>query len=223
VLLAAFAAIEARRREPMLDLGLFRRPAILLSVTGALVTGLAVIGIMSYLATMMTLVMGLSPVASALVLAIWSGLSFAAALHARRLPSRLPVRRLLAAGFALAAVSEFAMADLAPDAHWWRLAPGLAVAGLASGLTNALLARLAVESVPADRASMGAGANNTARYIGASVGVAVVGAVATGAGHAPSALAHGTNIALIISAAAALAYAALALTIRDRPSAPAPR
>ncbi|NVI85828.1 MFS transporter, partial [Actinomadura sp. BRA 177] len=221
VLLAAFVLVEARRPEPMVDLALFRRPAFLLSVTGALVTGLAVIGVMTYLATMMSLVMGLSPVEAALVLAIWSGLSFAVALQAHRLPARVPVRRLLAAGFALAAAGEFAMADLAPDAHWWRLAPGLAVAGVASGLTNAMLARLAVESVPADRASMGAGANNTARYIGASVGVAVVGAVATGGGHDPSALAHGTNTAMVISAVAALAYAALALLIRDRPSVPA--
>ncbi|MER7546921.1 MFS transporter [Spirillospora sp. NPDC127506] len=216
VLLAAFVLVEARRPAPLVELALFRRPAFLLSVTGALVTGLAVIGVMTYLATMMSLVMGLSPVEAALVLAIWSTLSFAVALQAHRLPARLPVRRLLAAGFALAAAGEFALAGLAPDAHWWRLAPGLAVAGVASGLTNAMLARLAVESVPADRASMGAGANNTARYIGASLGTAVVGAVATGSGHAPSALAHGTNVAMVVSAAAALAYAALALLIRDR-------
>ncbi|WP_396450987.1 MFS transporter [Actinomadura sp.] len=216
VLLAAFVLVEARRPVPLVELALFRRPAFLLSVTGALVTGLAVIGVMTYLATMMSLVMGLSPVEAALVLAIWSTLSFAVALQAHRLPARLPVRRLLAAGFALAAAGEFALAGLAPDAHWWRLAPGLAVAGVASGLTNAMLARLAVESVPADRASMGAGANNTARYIGASLGTAVVGAVATGSGHAPSALAHGTNVAMVVSAAAALAYAALALLIRDR-------
>ncbi|MEV5830833.1 MFS transporter [Spirillospora sp. NPDC052242] len=216
VLLAAFVALQARRRDPMVDLALFRRPAFLLSVTGALVTGLAVIGVMTYAATMMSLVMGMSPLAAALVLAIWSGLSFLVALQAHRLPARLPVRRLLAAGFALAGVSELAMAVFAPGAPWWHLAPGLAVAGVASGLTNAMLARLAVDSVPADRASMGSGANNTARYIGASVGVAIVGAVATGSGHDPSALAHGTNVALVVSAVAALAYAALALAIRER-------
>ncbi|WP_433154047.1 MFS transporter [Actinomadura nitritigenes] len=215
VLLAAFTVVEARRAEPMLDLGLFRRPAFLLSVSGALVTGLAVIGIMSYLATVMTLVLGLSPVVSALVLAIWSGLSFVAALQARRLPSRLPAGRLLAAGLALSAVGEFAMLGLAPDAHWWRLVPGLVVSGVGSGLANAMLARLAVESVPADRASMGSGANNTARYVGASIGVAVVGAIATGSGDGPSALAHGTDVAMLVSAVVALAGAALAVAIRE--------
>lgn len=215
VLLAAFAAIETRRREPMLDLGLFRRPAFLLSITGALVTGLAVIGIMSYLATVMTLVMGLSPVVSALVLAIWSGLSFVAALQARLLPARLPAGRLLGAGLALSAAGEFAMLGLSPDAHWWRLAPGLVVSGIGSGLANAMLARLAVESVPADRAGMGSGANNTARYVGASVGVAIVGAIATGSGDGASSLAHGTNVALLVSAVVALAGAVLAVAIRE--------
>jgi MFS family permease len=213
VLLAAFAVIETRRREPMLDLGLFRRPAFLLSITGALVTGLAVIGVMSYLATVMTLVMDLSPVVAALVLAIWSGLSFVAALQARRLPARLPAGRLLGTGLALSAAGEFAMLGLAPHDHWWRLVPGLAVSGVGSGLANAMLARLAVESVPADRASMGSGANNTARYVGASVGVAIVGAIATGSGAGPSALAHGTNVAMLVSAIVALAGAVLAFAI----------
>ncbi|TMR07488.1 MFS transporter [Actinomadura soli] len=217
VSLSAFTAIEARRREPMLDLGLFRRPAFLLSIVGALVTGLAVIGVMSYLATIMALVLGLSTVAAALVLAIWSGLSFAAALQARRLPSRLPAGRLLGAGLALSAAGELAMLGLAPDGHWWRLVPGLAVAGIGSGLANAMLARLAVESVPAGRASMGTGANNTARYVGASVGVAIVGAIATGSGTGASDLAHGTNVALLVSAVVALAGAALAVTIRRVP------
>ena len=220
VLLLAFVTIEARRREPMLDLGLFRRPLFLLSVIGALVTGLAVIGVMSYLATVMDLALGLTPFTAALVLAIWSGMSFVAALQARRLPGRLSPRHLLAIGLLLSAVGEVATAGLSPDSHWWRLVPGLLVAGVGSGLANAMLARLAVESVPADRASMGSGANNTARYIGASLGVAMAVTIATNGVHghgagAARALTHGTSIAMLVSAALALAGAVLAALIRD--------
>ncbi|TDC90046.1 MFS transporter [Actinomadura sp. 7K507] len=216
VLLAAFAVIEARRREPMLDLGLLRRPAFLLSISGAMVTGLGVIGIMSYLPTMMTLVMDISPLVAALVLVFWSGLSFLAALQARRLPARFPAGRLLGAGLALCAAGQFAMLGMAPQDHWGRLVPGLIVAGLGGGLSNAMLARLAVDSVPADRASMGTGANNTARYVGASVGVAIVGAIATGSGTGVAELAHGTNVAMFVSAVIASAGAVLALVIRVR-------
>jgi len=41
------------------------------------------------------------------------------------------------------------------------------VAGIGSGVANAALGGLAVESVPPDRAGMGSGANNTARYLAA--------------------------------------------------------
>ncbi|MDL4777216.1 MULTISPECIES: MFS transporter [Thermomonosporaceae] len=223
VLLGSFAAIESRRREPMLDLGLFRRPAFLLSIAGALVTGLAVIGVMSYLATVLDVALGLTPFTASLVLAVWSGLSFLTALQARRLPARLAAGHLLAAGLLLGALGELAMLGLAPGPHWARLIPGLAVAGVGSGLANAMLARLAVESVPADRGSMGSGANNTARYTGAALGVALVGTVATGSsGGGPGAastaraLTHGTNVALLLSAIVAFLGAALAVLIRDR-------
>ncbi|MFI0446449.1 MFS transporter [Actinomadura sp. 6N118] len=221
-LLAAFVAVQARGREPMLDLALFRRPLFLLSVIGAFVTGLAVIGVMSYLATVMDLAHGLTPFTSALVLGIWSGMSFLAALQARRLPARLSSRHLLAIGLALSALGDVAMLGLDPGEHWWRLLPGLAVAGIGSGLANAMLARLAVESVPADRAGMGSGANNTARYVGASVGVAMVVAIATSGVHehapdAAQALTDGTDIAMLVSAALALAGAALAALIRELP------
>ncbi|MEU8799994.1 MFS transporter [Spirillospora sp. NPDC048819] len=216
VLLAAFTLIETRRQEPMIDLGLLRRPAFLLSISGAMVTGLGVIGIMSYLPTMMTLVMDISPFVAALVLVFWSGLSFLASLQARRLPARFSAGRLLGAGLALCAAGQFAMLGMAPQDHWGRLVPGLIVAGLGGGLSNAMLARLAVDSVPADRASMGTGANNTARYVGASVGVAIVGAIATGSGTGVSELAHGTNVAMFVSAVIAMAGALLAAAIRVR-------
>lgn len=216
VLLAAFTVIELRRAEPMLDLALFRRAPFLLSIIGALVTGLAVIGIMSYLATVLNVALGLSPFASALVLAVWSSLSFLAALQARRLPRRLSAGHLLGAGLLLSAVGEVAMLGLSTDSAWERLVPGLVVAGIGSGLANAMLARLAVESVPPDRASMGSGANNTARYIGAALGVAIVGAIAAGGDGAS--LAHGTNVAMLLSAIVAALGAGAALALHRRPA-----
>ncbi|MFB4318724.1 MFS transporter [Actinomadura sp. 21ATH] len=220
VLLGAFVLVEARRREPMLDLGLLRRPRFLLSVTGALVTGLGIIGLMSFVPTVLYVTLGMGPLAAAFLLAIWSGLSFVAAAQARRLPARLPAGRLLAAALALNAAGQLALLGFAPDEHWWRMVPGLILAGIGSGLGNAMLARLAVESVPPERASMGSGANNTARYIGASLGVALVGAIVTGTGggHASpaQAYAHGANVAILVCSAIALLGAVFAALVPDR-------
>src|SRR5918992_1787123 len=81
---------------------------------------------------------------------------------------------------------------------------GLAVAGVGSGIANAALGRLAVESVRPDRAGMGSGANNTARYLGGAAGVALVIAVvsATGGGSDDATkLLHGWHVATLTCAA----------------------
>jgi hypothetical protein len=48
--------------------------------------------------------------------------------------------------------------------------PGPFVSGVGSGIVNAALGRIAVESVPSDRGAMEKGANNTARYLGRAAG-----------------------------------------------------
>ena len=69
------------------------------------------------------------------------------------------------------------------------------VAGVATGLLNALLGREAVASVGTDRAAMGSGANNTARYLGAAVGITLFVVIAT---HVGDDLAAGWNAAVLV-------------------------
>ncbi|MBC6465207.1 MFS transporter [Actinomadura alba] len=212
LLIAAFVAVEWRIAQPMLDLALFRRPLFLTATGGALVTGLTVIGPMSYLPTVLQHTLKQSPLTSAGVFSIWSGASFVTALQARRL--RMRGDHQLALGLALAAAGNVALLGLATHRPWPQTAAGLLVAGLGSGLVNAALARLAVESVPADRVSMGSGANNTARYIGSSLGVAIVVAITGAAG-----LVHGTDIAIATAAGGAALGAAAALLSGRTPAA----
>ena len=76
------------------------------------------------------------------------------------------------------------------------------ILGIGSGVVNASLGRLALESVPRERAGMGSGANNTARYLGGAAGVALVVAVVTGGGGAgASGLLAGWNTAVIVCGA----------------------
>lgn len=207
LLLAAFVVIEARRRAPMLDLTLFRRADFVVATGGAFVTGVAVIGLMSYLPTLVDRLLGEPPLLAGAVLTLWAGVSFAVSLQVRRLPAR--GRHLIAAGLVLFALGDVALMGLSPGWSWWRLAPGLVVGGVGSGLLNAALARMAVESVPAARTAMGSGANNTARYIGASVGVALMVAVATSA---PD-LTRGAGDAIALAAVLAVAGAVGALAV----------
>ncbi|MDP9867010.1 MULTISPECIES: MFS transporter [Streptosporangium] len=198
LLLGSFAVVERRRPVPLLDLGLFRRPLFAVATGGALVVGMVVIGLMSFLPTVLQLARGLSPLGSAALFAVWSGTSFLTALQARRLP--LAGRGRLALGLLLSAAGTLPLLDVAGHAPWVRIVLGLAVAGIGSGLINASLTHLAIESVPPHRAGMGSGANNTARYVGSPLGVALMAAVVGTAG-----LSAGTDGALVVCAVVAAA------------------
>ncbi|MYS11437.1 MFS transporter [Streptomyces sp. SID6041] len=203
-----FVLVEHRSRAPMVDLALLRRPAFLASTLGALFTGLAVIGLFSVVPALLQGGAGMSPLGAAWLFVLWSGTAFVVALQTRRLAGRVPAPYQLALGFALSAAGVLALLGglEGPAGSWPRLLPGLLVAGAGSGLLNAALPRLAVDSVPPERAAMGSGANNTARYIGSSAGVALMLALATA----------GPDRAVLAAATLAVTGAALTLALGRR-------
>ncbi|MEW2496819.1 MFS transporter [Streptomyces nodosus] len=213
LLIAVFALIERRARTPMIDVALLRRPRFLGSAAGGLFTGLSVLGLFSFLPTLLQRTLGLSPMDTALLTLIWSGLAFAVALQTKRLAGRVSPRQQLALGFALHAAGVLTMLGAIGAGSWARLLPGLVIGGVGSGLLNAALPHVAVESVPVERAAMGSGAQQTFRYIGSCAGVALTIALVTKGGGSP---AHGMNVALIVSAALALVGALGVLLPRER-------
>ncbi|MFE6160102.1 MFS transporter [Streptomyces sp. NPDC056486] len=212
VLIAAFVAVERRSASPMLDLALLRQAPFLASSAGGFFTGFAVIALFSYLPTFLQQTLPMSAMATAVLLMIWSGTSFAVALQTRRLAGKVSPRHQLALGFALHAAAVLTMLTAVDAGPWPLLLPGLVISGAGSGLLNAALPQLAVASVPADRAAMGSGANNTARYIGSAAGVALMIAVST----STDSLAHGAQVALVVSAALGAAGALSVLALRGR-------
>ncbi len=214
-LLAAFAAIEFRKPDPILELERFKNPLFLASLSGALFTGLAVIGLMSFTPLLLQRALGVSVIGSAAVLAAWSTTSMAVALATRPLLGRRSADSALVLGFAISAVGVFALAGLGVGSSWARLLPGLVILGIGSGVVNASLGRLALESVPRERAGMGSGANNTSRYLGGAAGVALVVALATGhGGTGASSLLAGWNTAVIVCGALCVLAALVAAACR---------
>ncbi|MEU7412661.1 MFS transporter [Streptomyces sp. NPDC042638] len=212
VLFAGFVAVEHRTGTPMIDLGLLRNPRFLASSAGGLFTGLAVIGMFSFLPALLQQTLHLSPPTTAWLFLLWSGLSFAVALQVKHLAGRVAPRTQLALGFALHAIAVVTMLGAIGSGSWARLLPGLIVGGIGSGLLNGALPLLAVESVPRERTAMGSGAQQTFRYIGSCAGVALTIAIATSAGD----MARGANLALLVSAGLAAVGAAGVLALRGR-------
>ncbi|PWW23852.1 MFS transporter [Geodermatophilus normandii] len=188
VLAAAFVLAESRVRAPMVDLGLFRVRGFVAATLGALVTGAATVGLMSFLATVLQRALGESLLAVTVLVLVWSAVATATSVGLRWLPA-IDGRVLLAGGLAVSAAGLAALAVLDTGSRALSLLPGLVVLGVGYGAANAALGREAVAHVPAERAGMGSGANNTARYLGAAVGVTLVVLLVTAA--APTGTAAG--------------------------------
>ena len=214
-LLVAFVLVENRLPEPLIDLALFRVPGFVGASIGALVTGAAVVGLMSFLPTVLQRALGESLLSVTLLVLVWSAVSTATALGVRWVPG-IGGRPLLAIGLALSGAGLAALGVLAPDGSALRVLPGLVVLGVGYGAANAALGREAVAHVPAERAAMGSGANNTARYLGAAVGVTLVVLITVSGAPAgtPAGLTSGWNTAAIAGAVLSGVGALAVLLIR---------
>jgi MFS family permease len=216
-LLVVFVLVENRLAVPLVDLALFRVPGFVGASIGALVTGAAVVGLMSFLPTVLQRALGESLLSVTLLVLAWSAVSTVTALAVRWVPA-LGGRLLLAIGLALSAAGLAALAVLGPDGSGLRVLPGLVVLGVGYGAANAALGREAVAHVPAERAAMGSGANNTARYLGAAVGVTLVVLITVSGAPAgtPAGLTSGWNTAALAGAVLSGAGALAVLLIRPR-------
>lgn len=219
VLAVAFVAVEARAARPLLDLRLFRRRAFLGATAAALANGAGGTALVSYLPTLVQAGLGRSLLVASFLTALFAGTSVVTALQARRLALVAPAWVLMAGALVVLAGSQLALAGLEVGSGVVRLLPGLVVGGVAYGVLNAALGAAAVASVPPGRASVGSGANNTARYLASAVGVTVVAllAPAGGAGSgsgAAAALVGGWSTAAVVTAAVSLAGAVAIVVLR---------
>jgi MFS family permease len=217
LVLVIFFRHQARAREPMLELSLFRRPALVSATFAAFVTGATIIALMSFVATVLESGMAYTAVLASVIVLAWSGVSAGSSLLARRIPLRFSGAARLAAGLLTVAVGLAPLAALTTAAPAGQLVVGLVVAGVGTGLLNATLAREAVAAVPPTSAGAGSGINNSSRYIGAAFGVTVVTALAIRPGGDAASLVAGWNAAVVVGTAicAAGAVAVLAVAWAD--------
>lgn len=210
-----FVVSQIRGTRPMLDPALFRRHDFVAATAAAFATGVGVIALMSFACTFLVTGMGTTTLEAGAVLVLWSGTSAVSAVVGRRLPYRYVGQPQLVVGLAGVGIGMLTLTGLSPMSTPWRLVPGLLVAGVASGILNAGLGRQAVASVPPEHAALGTGTNNTARYLGSSIGVTVVSVLAAAPGGSTADLVAGWNRVAVLTATASLA-GALAVALLSR-------
>lgn len=226
--LLGFVTIERRRREPMLDLTLFRRPAFTGVMLAAMVVSLAAFGYTAYTSLWLQSSLGMSPVSAGLAMLPMSGAAFVtSAATAKRLASVSP-RVTITLGLALVGVGAFAQTILDAGSSWATIAPGLAIAGVGVGIALPHLNSAAMGAVPVTQGGVAAGALNTARQLGMALGIAALGtAFSTHADLAAladrAAVTAGLNLALGIAGAVALLSAGVVIPLlKPAPALPRP-
>ena len=217
ILLLVFVLHEYRSRAAMLDLKLFVHPPFVAATVAALVTGVGIVALMSFMSGFLGNTFGINALGASFLLFAWSGTSVVTALLARRIPPSVTGGTQLAIGLIGVALGQLMLLGVSETSTWVRFLPGLVFAGIASGIVNAALGREAVASVPAGRAGMGSGANNTARYVGSAIGVTVVSVLAIPTGTPTTAgFVEGWNTAVLFTAAATVVGALVVLATRRR-------
>jgi hypothetical protein len=104
-------------------------------------------------------------------------LSFFVAPVAGQLLNRIQARVFFGVGLGCVGVGLLLMRGVSVDSTWTTLLPGFLIAGAGIGMTNPAIAAVAVGVVPAAKAGMGSGINNTFRQVGIATGVAGLGAI----------------------------------------------
>ncbi|MCG6495425.1 MFS transporter [Kitasatospora sp. A2-31] len=216
---AGFVRVELRRDEPLMDLGLFRRPPFAAAVLGAVAVFTALSAALLLNTLYLQHARGWTPLATGLatlpmalgatVCAPWSGTLVGR--HGPRLP-------LLLAG-AFTAAGGLCLAVLGPDTATPLLVLALLLIGVGFGFANAPITNTAVGGLPPSRAGVAGAITSTARQLGSAVGIAVAGALV--AGTDPAGLARASCPGWLLVAACGLfllAVARTSRTSRTRPS-----
>lgn len=175
VALASFLILEHRGTAPMLDLGLFRRPAFTGLMAAAFLLPATAFATLGYTSIWLQSVLGLGPLPAGLVVAPLSVASFLVATVAGRWLYRCSPRWTVGGGLALVGAGAAAQAGMDSGSGWTALLAGLVLVGIGVGMATAPLVAAALDAAPPESAGLIGGVVNTFRQCGYAVGVAICG------------------------------------------------
>ncbi len=213
VALAAFLAIEARVRVPMLPLGAFRNRAFTAAQIAAFGISASFFAVFLYTTIYLQQVLGLSAIESGLVYLPGTLIMLVVSGATAQMADKVPARLLVCGGLAVVGVGQLLGLMVGVDSSWAMLLPSMVVALVGTGVFNPSVSALALGSLPAEDAGLAAGINDTFRQAGIAVGVAALGALVPAAdafsGDKQSYV-DGLHVALIAGGVLALVCAAAA-------------
>jgi EmrB/QacA subfamily drug resistance transporter len=216
--LVTFVLLESHQRVPMLDLSLFRNSTFAGANAVMLLVALAMFGIFFFISLYMQNILGYSAVQAGAAFLPMTLLIVIIAPMAGKASDRFGSRWLMGTGMTVLAVQLFYFSRLGVDESYWSLLPAMLIGGIGMALVMTPSAAAAMSGVSVDKAGVGSAVLNSARQVGGSVGIALMGAIVAheaGGRRTPQAFVDGLSTALEVASLIALVGAVLAVaTIR---------
>lgn len=178
VLFATFIWWERRRRDPMLDVTVFRNPRFSAASFSVAVAFFGLFGFIFLITQYFQFVRGYSTLEAGLhtlPFAIGAGVT---APIAARLALRFGTTRIVGAGLVSMSIGFAWASTLAADTSYWTvIVPQMLFIASGLTLTTAPSTEAILGSLPKEKAGVGSAVNDTTRELGGTLGVAVVGSV----------------------------------------------
>jgi EmrB/QacA subfamily drug resistance transporter len=221
-LLAGFVVREARTRDPLMPLSIFRLRTLVGANIAGLILGTVLFSMFLMLTLYMQQVLGYSPLKTGVSYLAVAGTAIVWSAVAAQLVTRVGVKRVLVVGmvFLTAGLMYFTQVSVG-GSYVSDLLPGFLVIAVGMGFSFVPISIAALAGVKPAEAGLASGLINTSQQIGGALGIAALSAIATstttdqvaaGAGRAV-ALTDGFQSAFVAGAAVAIVGVLVALFV----------
>ncbi len=178
-----FAALFVRRQlrldTPMLDMALFRRGSFSGAILVNLLSVIALVGFLFFVAQHLQLIVGLSPMEAGLALVPGLVAMIAAGLLVVPLARRFSSRIIVPAALGVSVLAYVTIAVTAGSGEIWVLVAAFAALGIGIGMAETVSNELILSSAPPEKAGAASAVSETAYELGAVLGTAVLGGLLT--------------------------------------------
>ncbi|ALE93026.1 MFS transporter [Arthrobacter alpinus] len=171
-----FVRRQLRRKNPMMDVTLFKNPVFSGSVGANLLSIFALVGFLYFITQHLQLVVGLSPTHAAFVLVPGLALTIVSGLLAASLANRFKPSWLVAGGLFLNA-SAFLIVWLNTDGSVTGIIAAFVVLGVGVGMAETISNDLILSAAPPAKAGAASAISETAYEVGSVLGTAVLGSI----------------------------------------------
>lgn len=176
-LAVVFGVLEARRRHPLLDVRLFGRPDFASGAATITVFFLAMFGFFFLMMQHVQLVMGYSPIGTAIAFSPLMVPMLTFSLLSQWYLPRLGLRLVVFVGLLLISAGFLWVRVLEVNSPYWDMMWPLLVVSVGIGFCTAPTTSAIMTAVPDEKQGVASAVNDTTREVGAALGIALAGSI----------------------------------------------